>query len=339
MSCPNCGAEARGRFCTRCGARVFVGMEQHGSRPSVQVAERRDVEATFDLTAAEVERMMTRAIQVARAVYPSPGDDSHETGAPSVTRPPMLIRPAPATTHSQTERGTELTSRVQSSSTIALTRPSAPLTIVERRQPGYPVEVAFELPSTSNRLWALPIVGLLGRVIALVPHVVALLGLGGVVLALQLVLWVPVLFRGVYPGWAYSLTSGYLRWSVRAMAYFFGLADRYPPLGLRRDDGDAHPYPVRVRVDFPFKPNRWWAVPIAGFVVKSIVLIPHLLLLYALGVAVALLQLILWVPVLLTGRYPEWGYSMVGGYLRWSTRLAAYLLGLTDRYPPFQFST
>lgn len=338
MICPNCGATVRGRFCTRCGARATTRVEQPGSRPSVQVAERRDVEGTFDLTAAEVERMMSRAIQVARAVYPSPSE-ARGTFFPAPTRPPMVIRPAPAAPRFQTQTGTEVVSRVQSSSTIALTRAPAPLAVSKRHRRPYPVEVAFEVPATSKRLWAFPLLGFLARVIALIPHLLALLGLGAVILALQLVLWVPILFKGVYPDWAYSFVSGYLRWGVRATAYFFGLTDHYPPLGLSREEDDAPPYPVRVRVDFPFNPKRVWAVPIAGFVVKSIVLIPHLVLLYALGAAVALFQLVLWVPVLLTGTYPEWGYTMVSGYLRWSTRLAAYLLGLTDRYPPFQFST
>ena len=47
-------------------------------------------------------------------------------------------------------------------------------------------------------------------------------------------------------------------------------------------------------------------------------------------------QVVLWLIVLLTGHYPRWGYGLVGGYIRWATRIMAFMFGLTDRYPPFR---
>jgi hypothetical protein len=42
--------------------------------------------------------------------------------------------------------------------------------------------------------------------------------------------------------------------------------------------------------------------------------------------------------VLFTGQYPSWAFQLVVGTYLWSTRVYAYFLGLTDRYPPFSFS-
>lgn len=53
-----------------------------------------------------------------------------------------------------------------------------------------------------------------------------------------------------------------------------------------------------------------------------------------LSFVIALNQLFLWVPVLIGGKYPKWGYGLVGGFMRWNTRVAVYSLGLTDAYPP-----
>jgi hypothetical protein len=53
---------------------------------------------------------------------------------------------------------------------------------------------------------------------------------------------------------------------------------------------------------------------------------------------VGLAMLILWIPVLFAGRYPRWGYALVGGWLRWQLRVNAFFLGLTDEYPPFRLS-
>jgi hypothetical protein len=60
--------------------------------------------------------------------------------------------------------------------------------------------------------------------------------------------------------------------------------------------------------------------------------------LYILGFAAGALQLIIWAPVMFSGRYPEWGFAIETGYLRWTARVYAYGLGLTDAYPPFQLS-
>ena len=41
-----------------------------------------------------------------------------------------------------------------------------------------------------------------------------------------------VLFTGRYPEGVHRFVTGYLRWNVRALAWLFGLTDRYPPFQL-----------------------------------------------------------------------------------------------------------
>lgn len=97
-------------------------------------------------------------------------------------------------------------------------------------------------------------------------------------------------------------------------------------------------YPVRLEIDIPASNSRFWAIPLIGLLVKLFILIPHYVVLWALGIVVGTLQLVLWIPVLFGGKYPDWGYQLVGGYVRWSALVTAYLFGLTDRYPPFSLS-
>ena len=97
----------------------------------------------------------------------------------------------------------------------------------------------------------------------------------------------------------------------------------------------ASSYPPRLDFDYPTTFNRFWAIPLIGFVARLIILIPHFVVLYLIGIAVSLCQLVLWAPVLFTGRYPAWGYTLIGGYIGWAAEVNAYFYGLTERYPAF----
>lgn len=200
--------------------------------------------------------------------------------------------------------------------------------------PEYPVQVTFDPQRGASRFWAIPVLGFLVKGIILIPHYFALMILGMVVGVLQLVLWIPVLTAGRYPEWAFGLVSGTLRWGIRVQSYWLGLTDQYPPFGPGGAGTDT--YPVRVTFQRQQSYNRGWAIPVVGLFVKMILIIPHSIILYALGIVVGCLQLVLWVPVLFTGSYPSWGYQLVGGYVRWTLRTAAYIYGLADAYPPFQ---
>jgi hypothetical protein len=115
-------------------------------------------------------------------------------------------------------------------------------------------------------------------------------------------------------------------------AYFFGLTDRYPPFALGEEPG----YPVHVTFQPQASYNMAWATPILGLLVWLVLALPHLIILWAFRLVAEVMVIVLWIPVLFTGMYPEWGYQIMGGFLTWNTRVASYLLGLTDRYPPFQ---
>jgi hypothetical protein len=195
----------------------------------------------------------------------------------------------------------------------------------------YPIDVQIDYPTNPGRFYAIPLIGFLARVLLLIPHIIALYILGLVVAVCQLFTWVPVLFTGTYPRGLYDLASDVIRWYHMIPAYGYGLTDIYPPFGLSNKAG----FPVQITYDYPGQSVRFWAIPLLGWIAKEVILIPHFIVLYVLGVVAGLMALVAWIPVLFGGTYPRWAYDFITGYIRWSTRVFSFLLGLTDKYPPF----
>lgn len=95
-------------------------------------------------------------------------------------------------------------------------------------------------------------------------------------------------------------------------------------------------YPVNLEVKVPERSNRLYALLFLLFIVpKIIILIPHFVILWFLSIASIVVVTIAQFAVLFTGRYPAGLFSFVVRFMRWQVRVNAFLLGLTDRYPPF----
>ncbi len=144
-----------------------------------------------------------------------------------------------------------------------------------------------------------------------------------------IIAWWAVLFTGKYPVKLFNYITGIYRWEARVEARMIHLADGYPDFGIRKKD------PLVV-FDIPY-PDRLGRghLLLRTFFGWLYCAIPHGFVLIFRGIASFVLIFLAWFAVLFTGRYPQKWHSFNVGTLRWNLRLNAYLLFLSDKYPPF----
>lgn len=163
-----------------------------------------------------------------------------------------------------------------------------------------------------------------------IPHLVIAGALQYVAQAVAIVSWFVILFTGRLPAGLANFQVMIVRYSMRSQVYAGFLHDHYPPFefAMAADEPGGTPVDLTVRPALDGR-NRLtvglrflWAIPA---------------LLYA--IVIAIVGIVCWLiglfAVLLTGRWPEALRGWVMAALRVSTRLNAYMLLLTDEYPPF----
>ena len=92
---------------------------------------------------------------------------------------------------------------------------------------------------------------------------------------------------------------------------------------------EVKPYPVTVTGELSDPPGQW------QWLFKWLLVIPHSIVLYFLGIAAGVVTIIAFFAILFTGRYPEGLFRFAVGTIRWSARVNAYMWLLRDEYPPF----
>jgi hypothetical protein len=138
--------------------------------------------------------------------------------------------------------------------------------------------------------------------------------------------WVTIVITGRYPPALYGFLAGFNRFVARFTAYAALLCDPYPSFGGTDDPA----YPVRME----FEPLEQYSRLKTLF--RIILAIPILIVRYAMNILLEIGAIGAWFVILITGRMPRGLFDLMVLANSYMARSDAYVLLLTETYPPFQ---
>jgi Domain of unknown function (DUF4389) len=188
----------------------------------------------------------------------------------------------------------------------------------------YPVTFEVDYFQRRSRLTAF------FRVVLAIPAAVFAFIYGIAAFFATVVAWFSIVLTGHYPSSLYHFVAGFTRVGARYTAYVTLLCDPYPPFSA---DNDTF-YPVRMEFAGPL-PEYDRLKTFFRFILA----IPILFLRYVINALLELAGFGAWVVIVVTGGLPRGLFDVMVLANSYTARSDAYLLLLTETYPPFQDET
>lgn len=161
-----------------------------------------------------------------------------------------------------------------------------------------------------------------------IPHYFVLVFLFLGVFIVKVIAFFSVVFTRRYPRGLFEYVVGVFRWSWRVQSYVQLLRDEYPPFSLADDPA----YPAHLEIEYPEAGiDRWRPF------VQWLLAIPFLIIVSLLSMISRAATFIGLFVILFTEELPEILFRLILVPQRWSVRGGAYIMFMTDRYPPFDF--
>ena len=165
------------------------------------------------------------------------------------------------------------------------------------------------------------------------PHYLVLYGLGIVSGAVAVISWFAIVFTGKLPAGLAGLQVLYVRYQERATLYAAFLYEEYPPFAFPTDPVD----PGDTRVTVSYRPEFEDRNRLTVFF-RIILGIPLVIWVMLVWLVASFVIFLAFFAVIILGRWPQWMRDFVVKATRLSVQYNAYLLLLTDTYPPFGFT-
>lgn len=188
----------------------------------------------------------------------------------------------------------------------------------------YPARITVNSPDRIDRWRAL------AQWILAIPHLIIAWAMEYVSGALAVISWFVILFTGRLPVGLANFQIMILRYTTRAEVYAGFLHDEYPPFDFAMTAEEPGGTPVDLVIEPALENRNRLTVGL-----RIIWVIPALLFAMLVAIVGLLCWFLAFFAVLFAGRWPEGLRDWVMKLMRVGVRVNAYMLMLTDEYPPF----
>ncbi len=194
----------------------------------------------------------------------------------------------------------------------------------------YP-ELKIDRIKSPNRFYAVPIVGFLVKLIMVIPVGIEL----WVLTIAQFFVYVfnsfYISFKGTYWKSAYRLNLGIMRLETNLNFFLWGLTDTYPGFDFKTTN-------YTLDIAYNKKPNRLFATPILGLIIRFVMLLPYSIYSQVVSTASFIAILVSWTDVLFKKKYPATTFEIARDSIRVDQAAKMYYLGMSDSYPSWWIS-
>ena len=139
--------------------------------------------------------------------------------------------------------------------------------------------------------------------------------------------WFAIVFTGKYPEGMYEFVAGYTRFVARYTGYAALLCDAYPPWWGQDDPN----YPIRLEFRGPLDTYDRLKT-----LFRIILMIPLVILRYALTVVLELVSIAAWFILVISGQMPRGMFDLMAMANSYIVRSDAYIFLRTETYPPLE---
>jgi hypothetical protein len=162
------------------------------------------------------------------------------------------------------------------------------------------------------------------RIILAIPHLIVSRLWAYLAGFLAVIQWFIIVFTGQRNQGIWNLQWSWLGYDSRVQSYVSLLYDVYPEFGT-----EPGRVPVRTALVFESDADRLTNG------LRILWIIPAAILAWVIGIGAAVVGIISWFAIVITGRHPRGMWSFLQQAVRLNMRLEAYALLMTDTYPKF----
>ncbi len=183
-----------------------------------------------------------------------------------------------------------------------------------------------------SRFFAFPLLGGLIKVILLIPAVLILSVLSFIWQVTVLINVFVVLFTGRYWRFSFEVCDFYNKYSLKTSLYFLGVSNKHPGFSPKINDNFS------ITIPFPTTPNRLYAFPILGIVVRFVMMIPFMLWFGIVYYGYFFLSVMSSFSVFFKGYFPESTHELIVDGLRLGFAMNLFFAGISDTLPSYKIS-